>query len=139
MWGGWEQKRVLETVGKTTSVRPGAVAKSFSSKRVGIGQFFNVLGGISERGELGDEHQFDSPGRTVALFGNDEVGKPFLGSVVLLFSLVLPVQEGDHIGVLFNLPALAKVREPGMAPPFLRGAAELRDRHERNIQFFRQG
>src|SRR3990167_4236904 len=129
MWGGWEERRVLETVGKTTSVRSGAVAKSFSSKRVGIGQFFNVLGGISERGVLGDEHQFDSPGGTVALFCNDEIGKPFLGSVIFLFSLVLPVQEGDHISVLLDLPALAEVREPGMAPPFLRGAAELRDRH----------
>src|ERR1035441_1151216 len=96
--------------------------------------FEDCLAGMHEVGVLkarvlGDEVKKDSVRGPVTLLGNDDLGLGFFGLGGFLAAVVigLTVDEGHHVGVLFDRARLAQVAQHGplvFAAPFT-GAREL--------------
>src|SRR4051794_3855386 len=60
---------------------------------------------IAEAGRLPQEHELDGAGLAIAMLGDDQLREP----LVLVLGVVdlIAIDEGDHIGVLFNRARLA--------------------------------
>src|SRR5256885_17154171 len=86
------------------------------------------------------ESKFDGSGWAVTLFADDEFGHPIQLRIVRLIYLFAE-DEGNHVGVLLNRSRFAqvcKLRAVVASPTTFGSAAQLRQRHDRDAQFFRQ-
>src|SRR5258708_5439377 len=91
------------------------------------------------------EVQLHRAGRAVALLADDHLGNAFEALVGLGIDRpvvkLLPVDEAHDVGVLFDRPRFAEVRQlgpPVLAAALLRRARQLRDRHDGNVELLGQ-
>ena len=91
-----------------------------------------------EFGESVLKKQLLFPDGTVTMFTDDDVGNSFSFRIGVVY--VFPVNEHDHVGILFDRTALSQIGQHGDRRfTSFYGTTQLGQCHNRHIQFFRQG
>src|SRR5260370_42457605 len=92
-----------------------------------------------ESGAIFQEREVDSADRSVALFGNNDLGFALQVGIVLLVDLFAK-DKHYQVGILLDRARLAQVGELWtMVPtPALRSAAQLRERNHGHAEFLSQ-
>src|SRR6516164_6083018 len=93
-----------------------------------------VWGSLFKAGQAAAEDELDLVGRTVALFGDEDVGHVALFGRGVEIEEIWAVDEHDDVGVLFDRTGLAEVGELRAALVALRSAGELAEDEDGDLQ-----
>ena len=97
-----------------------------------------IEGEVFKQGIFAKPFEFDGAGFAASLFGDDDFGDAFIGGFLVV--VIISIDEGDHVGVLFDGAGFAEVLEHGaLVGSGFDATVELGEGDDGDGEFFGEG